>query len=456
VHYPARPRAPVLPLGLAVATLGLAALVGLGPGPLDLENLPLLTGAVAGLLLALVWPGLGLGLLPTAAAAVPFSLGTGTGSPLVAGLLFAMLLLAGWLVRALALRRSSLRASPLNAPLLTLVLVWLLAFVAANVVRTPLVMIWSNFTLVELASLAIVAASVGVLLLAAQVDWDSPGPRLAVWSFLLLGAVLLGLRLFGLDQSVRFVSVSGLIPTWFVALAAGQALFNARLAGPLRLALAALAALWLIQLGRQAFWLSGWMPALAALAVIAFLRSRRLFLLLGLAGLAVIVSNPDRFYRAIWLANLDEGSGNRLEIWGQAWDLLSQYPLFGTGPAGYTLYYQSVYAGSGFSMSSHSNYVDVAAQTGLIGLAAFCWLVGTLLLVGRRACQRADDGFARGYAHGALGGLVGVLVAMTLGDWFIPFVYNQTIAGFRYTVQSWVFLGLLAGLAVQPRGEAPS
>jgi hypothetical protein len=44
--------------------------------------------------------------------------------------------------------------------------------------------------------------------------------------------------------------------------------------------------------------------------------------------------------------------------------------------------------------------------------------------------------------------LLGLIVAMAMGDWFIPFVYNQTIAGFRFTVHSWVFLGFLASLAI--------
>jgi hypothetical protein len=37
-------------------------------------------------------------------------------------------------------------------------------------------------------------------------------------------------------------------------------------------------------------------------------------------------------------------------------------------------------------------------------------------------------------------------VAMALGDWVIPFVYNQTLAGFRFTVHNWLILGALAGL----------
>ena len=87
-------------------------------------------------------------------------------------------------------------------------------------------------------------------------------------------------------------------------------------------------------------------------------------------------------------------------------------------------------------------------ETGVIGAAVFAWLLVVLLIVGWRARTRWRSGFHGAFAQSAFAGLIGVIVAMGLGDWFIPFVYNQTIAGFRFTVHSWVFLGFLASLAL--------
>jgi hypothetical protein len=42
---------------------------------------------------------------------------------------------------------------------------------------------------------------------------------------------------------------------------------------------------------------------------------------------------------------------------------------------------------------------------------------------------------------------------MWLGDWLIPFVYNQTIAGFDHSVYSWLMLAMLCGLIAQLRAE---
>jgi len=113
----------------------------------------------------------------------------------------------------------------------------------------------------------------------------------------------------------------------------------------------------------------------------------------------------------------------------------------------------TLYVGSGSSMSTHSNYVDIAAQTGIVGAVAFLWLLAALGYVAIRACLRWRSGFEGGYSAAATGGLVGAIVAMALGDWVIPFVYNQGIGGFRYTVHTWVFLGFLCAFAYSSSRE---
>ncbi len=60
-------------------------------------------------------------------------------------------------------------------------------------------------------------------------------------------------------------------------------------------------------------------------------------------------------------------------------------------------------------------------------------------------------GFARGYVYACLGGLAGTLVAGMLGDWFLPFVYNIGLAGFRASMLGWLFLGGL--VAVEEMGR---
>jgi hypothetical protein len=46
-----------------------------------------------------------------------------------------------------------------------------------------------------------------------------------------------------------------------------------------------------------------------------------------------------------------------------------------------------------------------------------------------------------------IGGLAGTLVAATMADWLVPFVYNVGMQGFRSSVLGWIFLGGLVSVA---------
>jgi O-antigen ligase len=209
-----------------------------------------------------------------------------------------------------------------------------------------------------------------------------------------------------------------------------------------------LAAAWVFKaLLLQTWWFSGWLPSLIVAAVLIFIRSRTAFTaVLATAGLIVAV-RWDAVYTAVWGTTVSKGDLTRLDIWQQSLDLWQKHPLLGTGPAGYAVYFQNLYLGSRFSFSTHNNYMDVLAETGALGALIFAVFLLTFVWAGWQARQRWRQGFEGAYAQGAFAGLLGLIVAMTQGDWFIPFVYNQTIAGYRYTVHSWVFLGFLACLA---------
>jgi len=442
-----------VPAVAAVAVLGLAVLSGtvIGSGQAaarPLNEASLIVGAAIVLLVSLSRLGLGVALVPVVAAAVPFELSTGTDSPIVAGLMFVALLLGVWLLRALAGRDLRIVRSPVVVPCIGLVVVWIFAFLYSDVDVSPSVWNWDRFTLPRLGGLAVVLLSIGALLLALNVGRNRRWIRLATWSFLGLSVVgIVGIYLD--DPAFGFLATGGLFTMWAVALAYGQALFNERLSRLARAGLLALTVAWLFQaIVLETIWFSGWVPSVIALAVITFFRSKRTFAMLVLGVAIAVALNWGRVYQALWTAKIQEGDYNRPSVWQQALQVAEQHPLLGTGPAGYMAYYRSVYANSPFSsLSSHSNYVDVVAETGIVGTAVFAWFMVSLLVVGWRAHRRWRSSFEGGFAQATLGGLLGLMVAMALGDWFIPFVYNQTIAGFRYTVQSWIFLGFLASLA---------
>lgn len=437
---------------VVVAILGLSAAVGLASPHFEQLRIswPLVIAAAGGLFAvgaSLINLGYGVLLLPVAATATPFVVGTGTGSPVVAALLLVGFVAGLWLATVLIRRRLAFVSSPTDLPLLGFVLVAILATVNSNVVMDPLVYVWPTFNLVQLGALGVVTASALAMWATTNHLRSLPSIQLLTFGFLGLGAAaILGYFLLGRD--LPGFSVGGMFSTWVIALALGQAVFNERLPRWGRAGLVLLAAAWLYRrFFFESFWLSGWVPALVAIAAVSLLKSRRQALItaaavamVGLAGLDHVTAVYDNQVHG------SERAGNfaRLDVWSQNLDVTRDHVLLGTGMAGYAPYYMTYLPDR--ALSSHSNYFDIFAQTGLVGTAFFAWFILATLRVGRRARRRWTSGFAAGFVNGVLGGFIALLVAMMLGDWLIPFAYNQTIAGFRYTVHSWIFLGALAGM----------
>jgi O-antigen ligase len=134
-----------------------------------------------------------------------------------------------------------------------------------------------------------------------------------------------------------------------------------------------------------------------------------------------------------------------------AWVIMAQIikanPVFGLGFSNY-YWITPLFSILGWNVqfNSHNNYIDVLAQTGLVGLAFFAWFIFEVGRLAYRLRVRTPEGFARAYVYGALGGLVGTIVAGMLGDWVLPFVYNIGLDGFRMSVLAWIFLGGLVVL----------
>jgi hypothetical protein len=118
----------------------------------------------------------------------------------------------------------------------------------------------------------------------------------------------------------------------------------------------------------------------------------------------------------------------------------------GTGPAGYAAYYMTYFPMEG--MATHNNYIDIIAQTGIVGSIFFLWFLFAHVR-GSRQIRRMLQGrgdFAESLAVAALAGSVGCIVAMALGDWMFPFAYTQGIIGFDSALFNWFFMGSIWAL----------
>jgi O-antigen ligase len=189
-------------------------------------------------------------------------------------------------------------------------------------------------------------------------------------------------------------------------------------------------------------WKSGWVPAFAAVGATVFLVSWRMGVLCAL--LAIF---PAARLVPELLSSDAYSISTRLDALLILAEIIRISPILGFGFGNY-YWYTPLFRIRGWTVSfnSHNNYVDIAAQTGLLGLGFFLWFFGEAFYLGLRLRNAVPEGFARAYVYGSLGGLIGTLVAATLGDWVLPFVYNIGMGGFRTGVLVWLFIGGLVAL----------
>jgi hypothetical protein len=225
---------------------------------------------------------------------------------------------------------------------------------------------------------------------------------------------------------------------WMLIIPFSQALLNRKLHIFIRAMLLAFTALVLyVAVIQTNDWKSGYLPPLAGAAVIvALILKKRVVWFIPL-GLAVA------YYASTQAISTDAYSYvTRMEAWALIFKLSLVNPILGLGFGNY-YHYTPLVAISGYhvSFNAHSQYLDILAQTGIIGVLTFAWVFWEIGKLGWRLHDRAPEGFARAYVYGALGGLVAMLAAGALVDWVLPFVYNIGMDGFRSSILGWMFLG---------------
>lgn len=398
------------------------------------------------------WPPLGLAALIVAAFLVPFAIGTGTMTNINAALILMMVLTGLWLLDMVARERAiHLRRSALIPPALALMGSALIAFLAGQLgwydtAAAPMA--------TQLAGVAVFILSVAVFLLVAHQVCSLVWLQRLVWLFLLLGVAFVLSRVvpgFRLPFGWQFQrgAVDSVFRFWLVALAFSQAVLNRNLGRGWRLGLVGLTlgAFYVgFVLGRS--WTSGWLPLVIAVAVIIAAIRPKWGIPVVLLLLVVLAVNRGQVIQGLVSLTSDQYSySTRLEAWAILGQIVQVSPVLGLGPANY-YWYTPLFPINGYYVffNSHNQYVDLVAQTGLVGLTCYFWFFAAAAWSAWRLRERVSTGFGRAYVYGVIGGIAGTLAIGVLGDWVLPFVYNIKLEGMRGSLLGWLFLGGLVAL----------
>ena len=342
-------------------------------------------------------------------------------------------------------------------PLLLFVAASLLSFPWGIAMRDPLVTVQSNFLVVQLAALIVIVLLPLLALMVANEIKEISWLKRMTWALIGIGALIIMCVLLNIPLDSMFNSgYRGLFATWVCSTAFAMVLFNRGLKVWHRIGLAAIVGAWFFNdFFLHNIWFSGWVPLSIACLVLVFFRSKKAFAVVMLALALLAATNTGWIVDNLYQAKVDNGDAQRLGLWQNNLDIILAHPLLGVGPAGYAVYYMTYHPQD--ARSTHNNYFDILAQTGVIGFVFFAWMMAAFFWVGFKTIRltQGEGSFEEGFAAACVAGMAGLLVAMFLGDWVLPFAYNQTITGFDNASISWIWMGSIVALYQIVRSRKP-
>jgi hypothetical protein len=397
---------------------------------------------VAGFLALLRYPSLGFILLFLGGMFVPFK---GPGGFNVS-ILIVIMMIGLWFMDMFVVKREFrfVRSAPIR-PAFFMLLVCILAFAMGQI---PWFVFANQAPMdAQIGGFAIYFFLVLAMIMAANILREMKWLKIIVWTFIGLGFIyVLGrtLRLDIVDKIFTHgVYANSMFWIWMVALPFGQAIYNNHLGLRNRVILYGIVAATLyVAIILQNDWKSGWVPPLVAAAVLVGWRFRK-FIPFILPFIIII-----GIYIARDLISTDEYSwGTRVDAWLVVLDISRTSPLIGLGFANY-YWYAQIFSIRGYNIrfNSHSQFVDIIAQTGILGLFCFLWILFEIGRLALRLMNELPEGFAKGYAYGVFAGVFGSLMAAFLVDWVLPFAYNIGLDGVRASILPWIFFGGLVSI----------
>jgi O-antigen ligase len=151
-----------------------------------------------------------------------------------------------------------------------------------------------------------------------------------------------------------------------------------------------------------------WVATIVALVVVGILQDRRIIWLLGATAVVIALAVPSVGVRLSDLSETQKASGApgnslqwRIGYWKEVLDL-QENPLLGIG-------FNEVELTRSEAKAPHNDLIRVYVETGLIGLAAYTWLLVALGLQARASLRRAPPGIHRGLAVAFAASLAGIV-----------------------------------------------
>jgi len=162
----------------------------------------------------------------------------------------------------------------------------------------------------------------------------------------------------------------------------------------------------------------GYAAALGVLLFFGFVKKRSLLILVFCLFLGWQTILPTSVVDRIRMTEAESGelensAAMRLEIWNYAIDLYKANRIFGVGFGGYSL---SVLDKTGRPRDSHSIYLKMLSEQGIVGLGLLLLVFGLAFYSGWKLFKMGRDPFQKGLGFGFLGCVVAMMITNMFGD----------------------------------------
>ncbi len=142
----------------------------------------------------------------------------------------------------------------------------------------------------------------------------------------------------------------------------------------------------------------------------------------------------------------------RLLRWGQAVAMFSESPILGKGYGAFAMLYEEDVALVGsytaqYQLGAHSEYLQVMAELGIVGLGIWIWLNLAFLRYGFLALKTLEDGFYRAIVIGLMAAEISLMVHFTV---------NNLLNGDAIGIPFWGIYGLLPAVVQMANREKPT
>ncbi len=154
---------------------------------------------------------------------------------------------------------------------------------------------------------------------------------------------------------------------------------------------------------------SAWIAALLGVLVVGIIQSKRMIALMWIGVIVIALAVPSASARFQDLGTETRASGTagnsliwRVEYWRQALALGGD-PVTGIGLG-------AVSTLTNQGKEPHNDFIRAFVETGVVGLAAYLWLLFEMVVLARRSVRRAAPGFPRAVAAGFAGSLAAFIL----------------------------------------------